>query len=80
MVINLNTPLPKGKYKGKTILEIAPKILVGDWDYIGWIINNWNDVFTKEVTSKYGWYAYCQKTKFGSIPGLTNNSCYINLV
>ena len=78
MEISLNTILKKGKYKGKTILDIAPKLLVGDWAYISWIINNWSNSFSKDVLERHGWDAYCQKTKFGSQSGITNDSCWNN--
>lgn len=79
MLITLNTILGKGKYKGKTILQIAPKILVGGWDYVAWIINNWNDDFDKNVIARHGWDAHCQKTGFGSNIGITNEDCWDNL-
>ena len=79
MKITLNTKLNKGKYAGKTILEIAPEILKGDWDYISWMINNWKDDFAKDVMDRHGWEAYCKKTGFGSGGGMTNDDCWNNL-
>lgn len=79
MAITLNTKLTKGKYSGKTILEIAPEILKGDWNYVSWIINTWKDVFAKDVIDRHGWDAYCKKTKFGSSKGITTDDCWNNL-
>ncbi len=51
-MIDLDTPLTKGKYKGKSINEIQ------DHFYICWILNNWQDKFSDAVHKKYDYDAY----------------------
>ena len=77
-MITLMTPLPKGKFKGKSILEIAPVILEGDWNYVAWILNNWSDKFSEEVYNRHGWHAHCLRTGFGSGGGITLEHCEKN--
>ena len=75
-MITLNTPLTKGKYKGKTINEIK------DHFYICWIFNNWKDTFDKDVREKYGYSAHIAKqNNYGCSGGcgITNDSCWDNL-
>lgn len=71
-MITLNTPLPRGKYKGKTLNQI------NDYMYIGWLLSTWTDIFDNEVITKFGWQIYLHKTKFGSTAGNTNDACLNN--
>lgn len=75
-MITLNTPLTKGKYKGKSINEIK------DHFYICWIFNNWKDTFGEDVKEKYGYSAYIAKnSNYGNFKGtgITLDSCWNNL-
>ena len=75
-MITLETPLPKGKYKNKTISEIK------DHFYICWIINNWKDIFGEDVKKAYSYSAYIAKNNnYGRSQGIgiTNDDCWNNL-
>ena len=86
-MISLNTKLTKGKYKGKSILEIAPNInwnnsslVKSDWNYVAWILNNWKAIFFKEVHDRHDWDAHVLTTGFGSGGGITKEDCEKNLI